>query len=186
MEKESKKSPAKAGLFCVIIGLVRKVCMMQDILNQYLHIILAFLIFMALLEAFVLFYVYKKLKLLSRGASGESLESKILKILSDNEVIKNDNSKIKKLLAELIQKDKESLKSAHVVKFNPFSQSGHGKQSYALAVLSESGKGFILSTLSIRGETHVFVKEVENFDAHALTEEEKEALEKAKEKVAKN
>ncbi len=160
--------------------------MLQNIVNEYLLFILAAFGLFIIIDFVILVYVYKKLNALSKGSSGESLEDKILKVFSDNEVLKTDNAKIKKLLAELLKKDKESLKSASVIKFNPFSQSGHGKQSYALAVLSELGDGFIISTLSIRGETHVFAKEVNKFEAHALTDEEKEALERAKNKLQKS
>ncbi len=120
------------------------------------------------------------------GKDAKSLEGHIEELFKLTDRIKTENSEIKDLTLQIINDDRRSLKSFASVKFNPFSQSGHGKQSFASAVLSKNGEGFILSTLSVRGETHVFWKEVENFKAGALTDEEAQALQKAKDKLKKS
>ncbi len=140
-----------------------------------------FLLLLTLLA--VIAWLVFRLKKFMQGKNASSLEDKINEILKENERIKSENEELKKLALEILKKDKENLKSISTVKFNPFSQSGHGKQSFATAILSEKGHGIILSTLSVRGETHVFLKEVENFKAGALTEEEAEALRLAIEKI---
>ena len=140
------------------------------------------LVIATLLLGYVL-YLHRKIYLFTKGADGKSLEANINSILQENRIIKEENADLKKLAIDIIKKDKSNLKVFATVKFNPFSQSGHGKQSFATAVLNEKGDGFIISTLSVRGETHVFMKDIENFRAGSLTDEEAQALEKAKEKL---
>ncbi len=148
-----------------------------------------FILFLFLLTLAAVSYaafLHFRLRKFMQGKEAKSLEDTITSIIKDNEIIKAENDELKKLALQIIQDDKRNLKAFATVKFNPFSQSGHGKQSFATAVLSANGEGFILSTLSVRGETHVFLKEVENFKAGALTEEEAQALQNAIEKLRKS
>ncbi len=136
------------------------------------------------LAVFYAAFLHYKLAQFTKGQDGKSLESKIKQILKENETIFSQNEELKKLALDILKKDKLNLKSFALVKFNPFSESGHGKQSFALAVLNEKGDGVLLSTLSVRGETHVFIKEVSKETQKGnLTEEEFEALEKARNKL---
>ena len=153
--------------------------------GQGLVWIIAFILLVLLILSAYALYLHFRLKALFAGKSARSLEDKITLLLNENDKIKAENEELKNLALSIIKKDKQNLKAFATVKFNPFSQSGHGKQSFATAILAENGSGFILSTLSVRGETHVFLKEVENFKAGALTEEEAQALEEAKLKIGK-
>ena len=146
-----------------------------------IFILSEFIVILALAAA--LLYLTIRLKKFMRGKEAKSLEKHISEIIEDNKRISSENEELKKLALDILKKDKLNLKSIFTVKFNPFSQSGHGKQSFASAILSEKGSGIILSTLSVRGETHVFLKEVENFKAGALTDEEAQALKGAMEKL---
>ncbi len=159
---------------------------MNDFLLNNLFFILALLFLLNILSISALLLIYAKFKKFTSGKDATSLENEILNIIETNKRILVDNKLIKEKIEDLIMKDKNNLKSASIVKFNPFSETGHGKQSFAAAVLSESGNGIVLSTLSLRGETHVFLKEVHHFEADALTDEEKEALNKAKLKLKLN
>jgi len=67
-----------------------------------------------------------------------------------------------------------------VVRFNPFTAQG-GNQSFAAAFLDEQGSGVVLSTLYARDRVGVYAKPVDNgSSSFELTEEEKEAISKAK------
>ncbi len=131
-----------------------------------------------------LIYLSHRLNAFFKGADGRTLEKDIKRIKKENETLKYENSEIKKLIIKLMESEKLNIKSVATVKFNPFSQSGHGKQSFATAMLNSLGDGFVLSTLSVRGETHVFLKDVVKFASdQSLTDEESKALEKAKKKL---
>ncbi len=149
-------------------------------------LILSVLLLLNLVSLGFLTFLYLKLKKFTKGKDAGSLEDAIQKIIEENQTILNENQELKKLALDLLNRDKNNLKSVSVVKFNPFSQTGHGKQSFATAILSEKGDGLVLSTLSVRGETHVFIKEVKHFNADALTDEEKQAIEQAKHTLQNN
>ncbi len=133
---------------------------------------------------FILLWQIIKLHQFTKGKNGKSLEEKINNIIVENERISNENKELKNLIIKILQENKSFIKSISTVKFNPFNETGHGKQSFASAMLNKNGEGILISTLSIRGETHIFLKEIINFGKNInLSEEEKRALEKAKEKL---
>lgn len=79
-----------------------------------------------------------------------------------------------------------SIRGIGIVRFNPFHGDGSGgNQSFALAFLNDRGDGLTLSALYTRGgATSVYAKPIEKFSPQfALTEEEEEALRKARENL---
>ncbi|MDE2041372.1 MAG: DUF4446 family protein [Patescibacteria group bacterium] len=79
------------------------------------------------------------------------------------------------------QRLKKSVQAVHTVRFNPFHGEGFGgNQSFATAFLTEDGDGVIISSLYSRDRVSIFSKPVKNrASEHELSDEEKEALEKA-------
>lgn len=79
----------------------------------------------------------------------------------------------------------KSIRSVHTVRFNPFHGTGEGgNQSFATAFLTEKGDGVLISSLYTRDKVSVFSKPIKNFTSeHGMSDEEKEALEKAREKI---
>jgi len=72
-----------------------------------------------------------------------------------------------------------SVQRVGVVRFNPFSDTG-SDQSFAVALLDAQGSGVVLSSLFSRASTRIFAKAVtEGESAHLLTDEEREAIERA-------
>lgn len=71
-----------------------------------------------------------------------------------------------------------------VVRFNPFNNLG-GNQSFVIALLDRNNDGFVISSLFIKEGNRVYTKAVKNGKSeHVLSNEEKEAIEKAiKQKV---
>lgn len=67
-----------------------------------------------------------------------------------------------------------------LVRFNPFKEMG-GDQSFALAMLDKDNNGFIITSLSSRQGNRVFAKPLaKGVSTYQLSDEEKEAVEKAK------
>jgi hypothetical protein len=65
------------------------------------------------------------------------------------------------------------------VRFNPFRHTG-GAQSFALALADDRGNGFVLSSLHARENTRVYAKALREWASeHLLTDEEKQAIERA-------
>lgn len=77
---------------------------------------------------------------------------------------------------------KRSVQAVHTVRFNPFKGTGNGgNQSFATAFLTEDGDGVILSSLYAREHVSVFSKPImKHASEFELSQEEKDALEKAK------
>ena len=66
-----------------------------------------------------------------------------------------------------------------LVRFNPFADTG-SNQSFALAILSGTGDGFVLSSMHSRQQTRVFLKSVAAGKPETATsEEETEAIRRA-------
>lgn len=80
---------------------------------------------------------------------------------------------------------KKSIQSTHTVRFNPFQGTGEGgNQSFATAFLNENGDGAVISSIYTRDRVSVFAKAIKNFTSdYGMSDEEKEALEKAKDKL---
>ena len=80
------------------------------------------------------------------------------------------------LARELDASTRLALRKIGVVRFNPFQDSG-GDQSFAIALLDESGTGLIISSLHGRAETRIFAKQVtDGRSTHALSDEEQQAI----------
>lgn len=111
------------------------------------------------------------------------------------ESLQNLNKNIKSLeqfqnITEAYLKDVEvrlrkSIQSTHTVRFNPFQGTGEGgNQSFATAFLNENGDGAVISSIYTRDRVSVFAKAIKNFTSvYGMSDEEKEALEKAKDKL---
>lgn len=121
-----------------------------------------------------------RLKKLFRGKNGSDVEDAI-KIINGT----LDRLRIaQKSSADEIEihskKLTESIRGIHTVRFNPFPELG-SNQSFAIALLNENGDGVVVSSLYTRERVSVFAKPVKNMRSeYELTDEEKEALLKAK------
>src|SRR5438270_146332 len=77
---------------------------------------------------------------------------------------------------ELEASTRLALQKVGVVRFNPFQDSG-GDQSFAIALLDQTGTGVVISSLHGRAETRIFAKHVANGRSrHALSDEEQQAI----------
>jgi hypothetical protein len=70
------------------------------------------------------------------------------------------------------------------VRFSPFRHTG-GAQSFALVLADDRGDGFVLSSLHARENTRVYAKPLHEWSSeHMLTDEEKQAIERAQRQQA--
>ena len=121
----------------------------------------------------------RKSRELFRGSNARDLEEIICRQIKDSRKISGE-------MKELAEKNKTiynlALKSVHkvgVVRFNPFDEVG-GNQSFAIALLNDSGDGVTISSLFGREGTRIYAKGIKNKESeYKLSSEEKEAINKA-------
>ena len=88
--------------------------------------------------------------------------------------------KLMEEMKKLENKQKFSVQKLGVVRFNPFSEVG-SDQSFSLALLDENNDGVVITSLYTRQENRVYGKPIKNSQSeYTLSEEEKRAIEKAK------
>jgi len=125
----------------------------------------------------------QKIKTLSRGRNGENLDQIIKSFEKDIATLGTFRHETERYLTSVERRLRRSVQGIGHVGFNAFQglDSG-GRQSFATAILDESGNGVILSTLHARDRVNVFAKEIKQFAALAtLTQEEQDALTRAQE-----
>ncbi len=117
---------------------------------------------------------------LALGRSG-SIEESIAILTRESKEAREFRGELEKYLKLAESRLRTSVRGVGVVRFNPFTSQG-GNQSFAAAFLDERGNGVVLSTLYARDRVGVYAKPVDNgSSSFELTEEEKEAVSKAKE-----
>jgi hypothetical protein len=82
---------------------------------------------------------------------------------------------------------KKTVSGVETIRFNPFKGDGSGgNQSFATAFLNEEKNGVIISSMYGRERMSIFSKPIKNLASeYELTEEEREALMKAKDSIKK-
>jgi hypothetical protein len=75
---------------------------------------------------------------------------------------------------------RQHVQHVSVVRYNPFSHTG-GDQSFVLALADGDGNGALINSLHARDGTRIYARPLVAWEtAHALTEEEQEAIDKAR------
>ena len=120
-----------------------------------------------------------RLKRLALGSSG-SFEESLALLTRESKEAREFRAELERYLKLAEARLRTSVRGVGVVRFNPFTAQG-GNQSFAAAFLDEQGSGVVLSTLYARDRVGVYAKPVDNgSSSFELTEEEKEAISKAK------
>jgi len=137
--------------------------------------------------AIITFVIHLEFRLnrLFLGKNGKNLEEIIVHNASDIERFKQFRKEIEKYLETVEKRMDQSIRGIATVRFNPFRGTGDGgNQSFASSFVNEKGDGVTLSSLYSRDHVSIFAKPVKSFKSeYDLTEEEKESIEKAKEKL---
>ncbi|MBE3580408.1 MAG: DUF4446 family protein [Thermoanaerobacteraceae bacterium] len=117
-----------------------------------------------------------RLKRLAGTGDGQELAA-ALERFRDIKEVKDTVERMEEKVADIIQYLEGTLCRVGMVRFNAFPDTG-SELSFALAVLSKGGDGFILTSLYARDETRIFLKPVKRAKAlYRLSEEEEKALE---------
>jgi hypothetical protein len=117
------------------------------------------------------------------GKDGNSLENDIMNIYEDNKNIKLGIEKNNEDIKTLFDKNEVALQKIGLVKYDAFKEMG-GKLSFALALLDESNNGVIINSVHSSDGCYSYTKRIKNGDSQiALSNEEKEAVERAIKKI---
>ncbi|MCX6760818.1 MAG: DUF4446 family protein [Candidatus Nealsonbacteria bacterium] len=108
-------------------------------------------------------------------------EPKDLKeILAGFNELEGKFSKVLGEMKKLENKQKFSVQKLGIVRFNPFSEVG-SDQSFSMALLNDENDGVVITSLYTRQENRVYGKPIKDSQSeYSLSEEEKKAIEKAK------
>lgn len=149
-------------------------------------IILLFLIFLIILSL----KLSKLKKRYERFTGGEEIHSENLEnmLYEYNKNVKKSNETYGKVLSMIQEIDDEMkwcTQKIGVIRYNPFDEMG-GNLCYAVAILDGKDNGVVLNGIHSRNGTFTYAKPIERgVSPYVLTEEELQALEKAKENAYK-
>ena len=115
-----------------------------------------------------------------RGESAKNLESIIREYLDKVDDLKKHDELLAKHAMDIEKRLSQCVRNVSMVRFKAF-DSNSSNQSFAVALLNETGDGVILSSLHHRDRVSMFAKKVEKYaSAYDLTEEERGVLLEAK------
>lgn len=101
-------------------------------------------------------------------------------ILPQFQDLKKNFERISQELESLKKENKFNVQKIGIVRFNPFSEVG-GDQSFSIALLDGNDDGVVITSLYSREGNRVYGKPIQNGKSqYPLSEEEKQAIEKAK------
>jgi Protein of unknown function (DUF4446) len=118
----------------------------------------------------------RRLRGVTRGAEGRSLEAILDAHLDKVYAVARDLDDLAARAAVLEATQRRALQRIGLVRYNPFEDTG-GNQSFALAVVDARGNGFVVNSLHARAGTRVYGKAIAGGRSEsALSAEEAEAL----------
>ncbi len=141
---------------------------------------LTILVLFSLIQDFVLF---RKLRRLLRGGDGKSLEGTIRGLQDRVALLETHAVKATAAFDNIDARLQKSIRGVSVKRFDPF-QGGGGQQSFAAALVNESGDGAVISGIHARDGVRVYTKAVKGFSSEReLSDEEKTAIADARESL---
>jgi hypothetical protein len=148
-------------------------------------LILAGVALLSLIAIVLSISVLIRLRNVFRGKKAESLEVHMEHLGKMVDHVMADQENTSRTLSNHDKRLKTSLRGVHMLRYNPFEDSG-SNQSFAIALLDEEENGVVMTGLYSRERMSVFAKPVAGGTSeYELTNEENHALGKAKEKVTK-
>lgn len=155
---------------------------MQSILSSPTWIAIIILAVISVVLMILVIIMYMKLRKFLVGIDSKHIGDSLTSVSYDLNDIQKFRKELEAYLATVEKRLKKSVQSIYTVRFNPFKgNGGGGNQSFATAFLTEDGNGVVVSSLYSRDHVSVFSKPVkDNGSEYELSEEEREALEKAK------
>lgn len=122
----------------------------------------------------------RRINALTSSKDGISLESVIVSLIAKVDEIEKTLAIHREALSAVDARVKKSIRGYSLVKYNAYSDNG-GEQSFASGLIDENQDGYVLSVIQNRSHVGIYAKNVVNGNSDtSLTEEEIQALEKAK------
>ena len=111
---------------------------------------------------------------------GKKEPENLKEVLAQFKGLEENFEKLSEELESLKKESKFSVQKIGIVRFNPFSEVG-GDQSFSIALLDGNNDGIVITSLYSREENRVYGKPIKaGVSEYSLSEEEKQAIEKAK------
>lgn len=142
-------------------------------------------VFLLILMLGWLIYLHSRIRRLTAGESGKNLEQIIQDMQTNTRSLHADNQELRSWLQNVDSRVASSVRAIETVRFNPFQGDGSGgDQSFATALIDESGNGVVLLGLYARDRVSIYAKPVNKFSSkHHLTDEERDAITRAQKRV---
>lgn len=139
----------------------------------------------ALVAALYCLALHRRLRRLMTGRNG-SMEETLGVLSRESREHKLFRAELEQYLKLAESRLRGSVQGLGIVRFNPFLGQGQGgDQSFAAAFLDEEGRGVVLSSLYARSQLGFYAKPLEKWaSTYELTEEERQAIAQARERVA--
>ena len=140
---------------------------------------------LTLILIIIIIQMHFRLKKFLVGMDSHNISDSLQNLSSDIRNLQEFQSKATDHLQNVEIRLKNSIQSVHTIRFNPFQGTGEGgNQSFATAFLNENGDGAVISSIYTRDRVSVFAKAIKKFNSdYGMSEEEKQALNQAKEKL---
>ena len=140
---------------------------------------------LTLILLIIIIQMHFRLKKFLVGMDSHNISDSLQNLSSDIRNLQEFQSKATDHLQNVEIRLKNSIQSVHTIRFNPFQGTGEGgNQSFATAFLNENGDGAVISSIYTRDRVSVFAKAIKKFNSdYGMSEEEKLALNQAKEKL---
>lgn len=153
--------------------------------SDYIIIVLAVIILAMLVLLIVntvqIVQLRKRYKIFMSGKNAKNLEKTLIERLDQVDGLLKANAANEKNIKRLFSNMKFTFQKVGLVKYDAFHEMG-GKLSFSLALLNETDDGFVLNAVHSREGCYTYIKEIVGGNSIiVLAEEEKEALEMAKE-----
>lgn len=144
--------------------------------------ILAILVSAVIMLIVLIVEMRLKLKKFLVDVNAHNIADSLAHVSNNLEDLKKFRIEVEDYLRDAEKRLRRSVQAVETVRFNPFQGDGSGgNQSFAAAFLNEEGNGVVISSLYSRDRVSIFAKPIiNNASEREMSEEEKEALEKAK------
>lgn len=124
--------------------------------------------------------LYRKYEIFMKGKEAESLEEALLSCIERSSDIDKMNRMMQEDMVGVRKTQRMTYQKMGIVKYNAFREMT-GDLSYVLVLLDQEENGFILNSVYAKEGSYSYIKEVVSGECEiTLSEEEKEALGKAK------
>ena len=143
--------------------------------------IMLLMLIMLIVNTVTISKLKKKYTIFMRGKSAKNLEKTLIERLEQLDVLIAANATNEKNIKQIFDTLQFTVQKIGLVKYDALEQMG-GKLSFSLAVLNEKNDGYVMSAIHSKEGCYTYMKEIiAGNSISVLAEEEKKALEMAKE-----